>query len=112
MDKYNDIKNESFVKYFLMDLHCRSELIQYCYPHEFLEDRNAIEEHVARCKGLLTDFITTSVIRSSVNKLENSDLKLLVDKKLDELYPLVEPYIKKYAEVVVVKYVSFYPDQE
>lgn len=112
MDKYNDIKNESFVKYFLMDLYCRKELTQYTYPHEFLEDTNAIEEHVERCKKILGHFIEISVLKSTVKKLDISDLNLLVDTKLNELYPLVEPHIKKYAQEVVVNYISFYPDEE
>lgn len=109
MDKYNDITNESFIKYFLMDLHCRMELTQYNYPHEFLEDTDAIEEHVNRCRGLLSNFITTSVLKSTVKKLSSAELNFLIEEKLNELYPLVEPYITKYTQDVVVNYISFYP---
>lgn len=112
MDKYNDITNESFVKYFLMDLHCRMELTQYTYPHEFLEDTDVIEEHINRCRGILSEFIGRSVLKSTVKKLDSKELNLLIEEKLNELYPLVEPYITKYSEDVVINYVGLYPDQK
>lgn len=112
MDKYNDISNESFVKYFLIDLHSRIELTHYIYPHEFLEDTDAIEEHVERCKKILAHFIEISVLNSAVKKLNVSERTSLVDAKLNQLYPLVEPHISKYAQDVVVNYVHLYSNEK
>ena len=111
MDYFEGITNEEFVAFFLEDLNCRKELTQYIYPHETtLEPEDVIDDHIARCQNILKEYMRELVIENSFdedNEVSYENYEDIVSKRLQEVLPLLEPFIMKYLENTKVTYIDF-----
>lgn len=111
MDYFEGIKNEEFVAFFLEDLNCRKELTQYIYPHETtLETEDVIDDHIARCQNILKEYMRELVIENALeedNEISYDNYEEIVMKRLQEVLPLLEPFIMKYLENTKITYIDF-----
>jgi hypothetical protein len=109
MDYLNGLTNDDLIAYFLVDLHSRKELMQYTYPHEFLEPQDAIDEHVIRCQNILWDYLFEKINEYSFESglhLSKSEIYDIVNQKKMELHRLFEPLVMKYLEDVKINYID------
>ena len=110
MDHFNGVTNDDFIAYFLVDLHCRMELTQYTYPHEFMEPQDAMDDHVIRCQNILTDYVRETINEANYEQgiiMKGDEINYIYDQKVAELCPLIQPLIYKYYEDVKVTYIEF-----
>jgi hypothetical protein len=109
MDYFNGVTNEDFKSYFLECLNCRTELTQYIYPHEILEDNDVRDEHIMRCQNIINDYIFQTIV-SFNNEQELKISREVIDSKYNEkskeIYSLCLPEIESYFENVKVVYLD------
>ena len=115
MDYFEGIKNEEFVAFFLEDLNCRKELTQYIYPHEHLESDDVIDEHITRCKNILKLHMREIVIENAYDDKKDfsyDQYEDIIDNRMDEISPLLEPLIMKYLEDIKINYINYSDNKE
>lgn len=115
MDYFDGITTEDFVTYFLKDLNCLDELIEYVYPNEMAEEiiednyANIIANHLRRCESILYTHIQ-DVLMSNY-ELSKEEINDLFNQKKNELKPILFPLMKEYADNVKVNYIFLGSDE-
>ncbi|MFC0778667.1 hypothetical protein [Flavobacterium sp. HJSW_4] len=83
-DLFNGVTNQDFIAYFKVDLHSRTEIINYTYPHELLDEDSGFGEHVQRCLMLLKDYILLCFKNGKAARREQKNLALENDETSDQ----------------------------
>lgn len=106
MDYFNGITNDDLRDYYLIDLHSRKELIQYQYPHEFLEPGDAVDDHIIRCHSILHNYLINILHEYEEEELKAPKINEICEKKLKELFDILRPYDEEYFEKAKVTHIT------
>jgi hypothetical protein len=112
MNDFYGLTNDELIAYYREDVNCRKVLSQYSYPHEYLLPESVVDTHIKKCQGLLFKYMRymalTALLKNNI-KVTMFELNKLVDKKFDQLYPLLLIESTKYRAEVVVNHINFTP---
>ena len=104
MDYFNGITNDNFKAYFLKDLNCLDELVQYIYPNEMLEGNSVVDAHIIRCQEILSDYILD--ILAGNDNISTEKINELFNEKRKELILILSDDIEIYFENVKLKIID------
>jgi len=90
MNYFSNIPDQHLKDFFLEDLKCINNVIQFTYPHSKYENDDIEEEdeffgeHLEKCERILKNYIKYQL--SEIEELKNTEIDILAEKKAHEIY--------------------------
>lgn len=90
MNYFSNIPDQHLKDFFLEDLKCINNVLQFTYPHSKYENDDIEEEdeffgkHLEKCERILKNYIKYQLYE--IEGLENTEIDVLAEKKAHEIY--------------------------